>query len=401
MPVVTDAVAAFLTRAARGTRRTNAELVAQLASLSVTDDATRDLAARLVTRLLTKAPLTYMQARLGASHWQARIDDRAQPSRFSRLVVSRMNRVNRRAFERYEADDGSTRATMHRLDELAEHPEHMVPYFEVLVQNATAAIFGEHEADQARLADEFLPRLLGADALLLRWIEDVLARGGPLKHVGGDTNTIVGVYDWIRDDPELGFARVPTDCDDRFDLGAGFGTPYLESLFGVPLLALDLHAPSDARGLGLSFAVRTGGHGQRRAMNAVERDAYLERLDRQPWRRYDVFEEPLPARSDRVLVVSFGFLSSTVSSLSPLGQQLAPKLRPLLTTYTCVRRILDCAGPGKDVSLFTVQRATAKAYMNRAVFLRLVDGRLCDHGLAAEPHQGRYVRGVIPAGRRG
>ncbi|MBX7084607.1 MAG: hypothetical protein K1X88_35705 [Nannocystaceae bacterium] len=401
-----DPVHAFLSRLDRGTRRTNDELLAQLREVQLgTDEHALEHGTRLVTRLLTKAPLTYMRACLGASHWQSRIADKRVPTKFMRAVASRMNRVNRRAFELYEADYGTARKAMHRLDELAQQPEHAVPYFEVLVQNAAVAVLGDTEIDPgrdlARLADDVLPRLLDERGGLLAWIDQVVAGGESLKHYGGDTNTVVGLYDWIREDPDLGFGRFPTDAACRLDLGAGFGTPYLESLFGVSMLALDLKPPSEARRMGLVFAVKHGNRGERRRMNPVEQEAYLDRLERQAFRRYDVFAEPLPTDdAASIFVVSFGFLSSTVSSLSPLGSSVPPKLRPLLTTYTGVRRILGAAGPGKDLALLTVHRATSRAYMNRAVFLRFRDGRLSDHGIVSEPFQGRYTRGVVPARRR-
>lgn len=392
-----DPLVAFLRRLSVGTRRTNAELIAALTALRV-DDSELDHATRLVCRLLTKEPYSFMQACLGASHWRARIDDPSVPARVMRMTASRINRINQRVFELYEADFGSTRATMHHLDAVAQHNEHMVPYLEVLLQNAAAAIFGVHEAGPERLADHWVPQLFDDRGRLVDWVDAVVARGDALKHYGGDTNTIIGIYDWIRDDPGLGFLRIPKDVE-RLDLGAGFGTPYVEDLFGGPFTALDLHPPADARRLGLTLALQRGRRDERRALTPEEHEQYFRRLEAQPWIKYDIFAQPLPTTSDRLLVASFGFLSSTVVSLSPLQQAIPPRLRPLHTTYTAVRRVLEPVAAGKDVSLFTLQRATARAYMNRAVFLRFVEGRLVDHGLAAEPHQGRYVRGVVPIRR--
>jgi hypothetical protein len=395
-----DGQDAFLERLAVGSRRSNEELLATLGEHAVTDDAAVDRATKIVARLVTKQPLTYMRACLGASHLQAHVTDPALPSRVTRLVASRANAVNRRVFELYERDFGSTRRSLHRLDELAEHPEHMVPYFEVLVQNAVSAIFGVAEAHQQRLAAPWVERLLGDDAALLGWIEAVVARGDALKLYGGDTNTLLGIYDWIRDDPTLGFSRIPIDAESRFDLGAGFGTPYLEDVFGTSFVALDLRAPGEARKLGLALAVQAGPRSQRRALDAAEHEAYYQRLDRQPWRRFDVFADAFPTDAASYLVVSFGFLSSTVTSLSPAQPpNVPPRLRPLQTTFTALRRVIELVGHGKDVSLFTFHRATSRAYMNRAIFLRFVGGRLSDHGIAAEPFQGRYARGVLPVRR--
>ena len=75
------------------------------------------------------------------------------------------------------------------------------------------------------------------------------------------------------------------------------------------------------------------------------------------------------------------------------------RLAPMHTTYTAVRRIVDLAALGGEVGLLAVHRATAKAYMNRAIRLRFVAGRLVDHGVVAEPFQGRYTRGVVPLSR--
>lgn len=393
-----DPLVVFLRRLQAGSRKTNAELVAALGAVQV-DGAGVDAATRLVCRILTKEPYSYLQACLGASHWRRRIEDPKAPNRVMRMTASRMNRINRRVFELYEANFGKTRATMHRLDALARSNAHMVPYLEVLLQNAAAAIFGVAEAAPKELAEVWVPQLFDEQGRLRAWIDEVVARGDALKHYGGDTNTIIGIYDWIRDDPELGFARIPRDVGDRLDLGAGFGTPYVEDLFGGRFMALDLQPPGDARRLGLTIALQRGHRDDRRALTADEQEAYYQRLDAQPWTRYDIFAGPLPSTTDRVLVVSFGFLSSTVVSLSPLQQAIPPRLRAFHTTYHAVRRVIELVAAGKDVSLFTLQRATSRAYMNRAVFLRFVGHRLVDHGLAAEPHQGRYARGVVPLRR--
>ena len=146
-----DPLVAVLRRLAAGSRRTNAELIAALGALQV-DEAECDHATRIVCRLLTKEPHTFMQACLGASHWRARLEDPDVPTRVMRMAASRINRVNQRVFELYEADVGTTRETMHHLDAVAQHNEHMVPYLEVLLQNAAAAIFGVFEAAPERLA---------------------------------------------------------------------------------------------------------------------------------------------------------------------------------------------------------------------------------------------------------
>lgn len=393
-----DALPDLLRRIAAGSRRSNDSLAAALAAVTLEGDGVAR-AAEFVTRMVTKEPHTFMQARLGASHWRSRLNKPSVPSRVMRMVASRMNLVNRKVFALYEADFGATRATLHHLDTLAQHDAHMVPYFEVLVQNAVLSIFGTAVGSLDRLAEEWLPKLLDEHARLRGWVDEIVARGDRLKHYGGDTNTILGVYDWIRDDPTLGFDRVPRDADERFDLGAGFGTPYVESLFGMSFVALDLTAPAEARRLGLAIAEQRGRRAARVALDGDAREAYLRRLDGQAWRHYDVFEEPLPATGKRVLVVSFGFLSSTVVSLSPHKRQLPARLRPLETTYTAIRRVIDLAAEGRDVSLLTVQRATARAYMNRALFVRFADRALVDWGVAAEPHQGVLVRGVVPIAR--
>jgi hypothetical protein len=393
-----DLVPDLLRRIAAGSKRSNASLAAALAGLVLEGDGV-DKAAELLTRIVTKEPHTFMQARIGASHWRSRLGKPGVPTRVMRMVASRMNVVNRKVFELYEADFGTTRATMHHLDTLAQHDAHMVPYFEVLVQNAVLGLFDASVGSLERLAEEWLPKLLDEQGKLRAWVDEIVARGDRLKHYGGDTNTILGIYDWIREDPELGFDRIPHQLDERFDLGAGFGTPYVEQLFRAPFVALDLTEPSAARRLGLSIAEQRGRRAARLALDRASREAYLAKLDAQAFRRYDVFGEPLPATGQRVLVTSFGFLSSTVVSLSPHRRQLPARLRPLETTYTAIRRVVELAATGRDVSLLTVQRATARAYMNRGVFVRFADRALVDWGVSAEPHQGVLVRGVVPIGR--
>ncbi|MFO0636094.1 MAG: hypothetical protein U0168_24930 [Nannocystaceae bacterium] len=87
---------------------------------------------------------------------------------------------------------------MHRLDELAQQPEHAVPYFEVAATrrsrcSATPSSTpvetsrGWQPTTSARPVDEH--------GGLLAWIERIVDSGEALKHYGGDTNNGQALYD--------------------------------------------------------------------------------------------------------------------------------------------------------------------------------------------------------------
>lgn len=382
----------------RGPKQSNAELVAELAALHIEDDATTEAAARTVAGLLSRTAYGFMQAKLGPSRFRDRLHDRRYPRRTMRLIASRLNAVNRKVVTLYEEDFGTTRATLHRLNEICEDPRHTVPYFEVLVQTAAQHYLPTKTWDLLALSNEALPLLLDGRGKLLEFAEDIVARGESLKAYGGDTNTILGAYDWLRKDPEFSFARIPTDADANYDLGGGFATPDVSDLFGVPFVSHDLTPPTRARELDIGVCRRTTVNGKvrRRNVSPEEREAHFRRLDAQPWRSFDVFADAFDPSHRKYLITSFGFASSSVTSLSPAQSEIPIKFRASNTTYCAMRVVLELVGLGRDVSLLTIHRSTRRAFMNRVVFLRFADHRLRDHQFVTEPFQGKYSRGVVP-----
>jgi len=384
-----------------GPKETNAELIGAIGDIDVRGFEAEEAAGRAVCRLLSRTAYGYMRAQLGPSHFLDRIKDARHPTRTMRLLASRLNAVNRRVVMLYEEDFGTTRETLHRLGELSAKAKHVVPYFEVFVRAAAESELGGEAWDGTTLAESIVPRLFGQDALLLRFAEGIVERGESLKTYGGETNTILGVYAWLADPAVFDLSRIPRDAEANLDLGGGFATPEVTDLFGVPFTSLDVCPPTRARELDIAFARKgtRGGSEGRVRVGPEEREAFLQRLDAQPWRPFDVFSDGFDPALRKVVITSFGFLSSSVVSLSSSQSKLPARLRASNNTYCAVRSVTELVGRGADVSLLTVQRSTNRALMNRAVFLRFRDHRLVDHQLVTEPFQGKYGRGVVPMPR--
>lgn len=380
-----------------GTSRSNAEVLEQLGGLRVGDHDATWKAAHLMGLLLTREPYTFMEAQIGPSHLGNRVRRGEHPTRVLRAMASRGNRINRIVFDLYEQDFGRTRETLHRLDELSCDPRHHVPYFEILLQNAIANVLPEARLHGEGVARKTIERMVDDEGRLLAWVEDIVGRGLALKNVGGETHTILGVYDKFFRLMDL--SVVPRDCDVNYDVGGGFAGPDLERMFGIPFVSLDVTPPSAAREFGVVLKrVRPHGNGrtERVALAAEDREEYLQRLDAQAYIDFDVFRDDFDPSYGRYLITSFGFLSSTVASLSKHQPALPRALRKTATTFLGMWRVAKLVAQGKDVSLLTIARPTARPRMNRAVFLRFCEHELVTHRILDEPHQGTFMRGVVP-----
>lgn len=392
---------------AAGSRRANAEILRDLAAITV-HAGTLDRATELAAELATRQPWLAPRVQLGPSAWRDYVTERATTGPMGGSWLRDFDGVMEVVFDLYERDHGSTRRTLHALNE--EEPR--IPYLRVFLMHALFELDGASPQvtdDRAALA-RALARLFDAEGRLLAWADEKRARGIPLKAFAGLTHTVVGMYDWIARSPATGFARVPRDVANGIDLGGGYGTPDLSRLFGVPLVSHDLHSPTHARAIGLRrFQVATESREGECAPRArwqsdEEAAATFAALDVQPWRQFDVFHDDFQDDAASFLITSFGFLTSTVASHSPhaLGRGALGRnvLAQMHTTYAGLRRVLTLVAKGKDVTLFTFQRATSRAYRNVTLMLRFADRRLSDHAVYEAPVQ-LVGAGVLPPLRAG
>ncbi len=380
---------------ARGSKRPNRQILQELSALVIDDDVSLAQATELVSELATRQPWAVPRLQLGPSAWQDYITAEAPTGPMGGSWLRDFDAVMEIVFELYERDFGSTRRTLHMLN--AQEPR--IPYLRVFVQHALFDLEPDAPSSlhsRAQL-EQRLRSLFGADARLLGWARRKLDAGVLLKALGGMTNTVIGMYDWLAEVPESGLARLPRDAEARFDLGGGFGTPDLARLLRCSLTSLDLHPPTHAKAVGIRRFQVADPPGaptqvaQTRWQTDAEAATYFEALERQAFHHWDVFVDPIDAGAASYLVTSFGFLTSTVASHSRHAlnrQQLGRNvLAQMHTTFTGIRRVLSLVALGKDVALFTYQRATSRCYRNVTLMLRFVRGRLVDSATLERPFQ--------------
>jgi hypothetical protein len=372
----------------------------------IADDASVERALGLACELVTRQPLVAPQIGLGPSAWRTRLETAAPTGPMGGSWLRDFDPVMQIVFELYEEDFGSTRRTLHALN--AEDPR--IPYLRLLIMHALFELEGAG-ADIARhrgRLERAIRRLFDEAARLATWAEAKRNAGVMLKALAGMTNTVIGMYDWIAREPRTGFERIFRGAEARLDLGGGYGTPDLSRLVGAPLTSLDLNPPSGARAVGLrrfQVALRTR-RGETlprtRWQNDAEAAAYFAELERQPWQAWDAFADALDEGAASYLITSFGFLTSTVASHSPnaLGRERLGKnvLAQMHTTRIGLERVLRLAMLGKDVTLFTYQRATSRMYRNVTVLLRFAAHRLVDSALYEAPFQLQGA-GILPPWR--
>lgn len=236
-------------------------------------------------------------------------------------------------FDLYAENYGHTREVLHHF--LAS--PNGIPYFDLLIVKAA------HDTYNLSIPMTYVPNELSprskanlkrifADDGLIEWAK---SRPTDLKQYSGMTNSIIGIYDWISYDnfrAATGFDQFPQAAEAYLDLGGGFATPDISRLIGKEFTSLDLLSPKDAEKWGLFFQELVSWQTPKMSINATrlqtpaEREAYLAKLATTKWLFSDVFVTPLPDQFVSYFITSFGFLSSTVKSLSEKSQYSQIKL---------------------------------------------------------------------------
>lgn len=364
-----------------GSIRTNDTIIDELIRTEVADEAGIIHATRLACELMTKIAHVHFVSILGRSRWREDLFAKD----FSNNLMCRLSTPNEFfVFELYEEDFGSTRETVLFLDSLKD--PHAVPYLDVFLRNAAKNIF---KTDQVVPSREQIQKMFGPGKTLKSWCETQIAQGQGLKHFGGQTNTRLGLYAQLfRQLPELKECFID-EAEANIDLGGGFATPEISKILGRSFTSFDLESPQKAFDWELQFQADE---------TVPPDDGYLERLHLQPFRRFDVFTDDFPSEFQSYNICSFGFLNSTVTSLSPNQPELPRNLRKFSTMFHGVYRIMRLVSRGKEIALLTFGRPDSN-YMNRALAFRFSAGRVLDvkipdHFLAYQPFMSHPVYGT-------
>ncbi len=407
--VAIDELGPVLDRMRAGSRRSNRAIVSELSALRI-DIGSLRRATELVCELMTKQPLSYGRLELGPSAWRDRIERDEAPGPIGGSWFRAFDATLQCIFELYEEDFGSTRATLERLTLV----EPRVPFLSLLIATALEELDAlplEALRNRRRLS-RAVRGLFDERQRLARWLDEKEARGIRPREIGGMTFTVVGMYDWVVHSPATGCLRFPKTAEACIDLGGGYATPDLRRVLGLPLVSFDLEPPTRARELGIRrFAATTAGKKFRappqnriRWQTDAEAELYFAQLEQQPWQRFDVYGDRFDASADSYFVTSFGFMTSTVASHSPLAltrRELSSNVRAqMATTFTAASRVMELVLAGKDVSLLTYQRAISRAYRNITVFLRFKAHALVDFAAFEEPFQHEGFQLVPPVGKK-
>lgn len=202
------------------------------------------------------------------------------------------------------------------------------------------------------------------DGSFLAALNKLKSEGIPLQEVGGRTNTLLKLYDWCFDEEfkdKTGFGEVrQSTYDICYDLGGGFTTPYVNHRFQKNFICLDIYDPRKLEE-DVPYLKRVYGES--------ELEFEPEKIS---FEYFDVFKNSYPIEFEKYLIVSFGFLSSTIANLSP--DAVGPRV--FGTTYAAVEGISRFILAGKDVTLCSYSRPSYAKFSNRCFTLRFRNKRL-------------------------
>jgi hypothetical protein len=232
------------------------------------------------------------------------------------------------------------------------------------------------ERDNIELWAPYLHRLCENPELVREFLK---TKPKKIKFYGGETNTILNMYDPLISTNDV-LSRFNREADIYYDLGGGFGTPEIARLFKLPFISADINSPYVAEHDDKLVFLKDIGGKTRVLLSPEERAAYVELLGKTRYLQFDVTKDDFPTKYGSYGIVSTGFLTSTVKPQIKNLKHMLPKrgTAHLVTAWLAFSRICRLAQLGKDVDLFTIQRATKKAYAYKTVYIKWRSGRVVD-----------------------
>lgn len=199
----------------------------------------------------------------------------------------------------------------------------------------------------------------------------------PLRFYSGATNTIAGLYDHIFRDEETGSHLISRHAECYFDLGGGFCTSEISRLVGREFTSADIIHPS-LRENDPELVLMRAKKNKPSVIGADEREKYLRAQDQVPYLPFDVLQNSFPDDANSYVITSTGFMTSTVRpSKRKRSLRTAKKSLPSVSlSVHAIARVLELVAKGKDVDLFTIQRATVRLYKYKTCLLQWRKGQL-------------------------
>jgi hypothetical protein len=327
----------------------------------ITPENQEDFTVKLM-QLITKEQLIVNSYKLGPSHirkYLYSIKDTDLPAKTSMHIMMQFYMFNskiRQIVHCYENDIGYTRDILHYINE--QKDEDKVPYIWLLFQSLYKKMY-----DEPRWTAKNLLRLVN-DETTIDHIKELQESDVGLKTYSGETNTNCTTYDHLRY-PDKHFSvdkKSIKKAQYRADLGGGLATPYISMLLGADYITHDLNDPKLRAHDPLIHIVPPAN---------MRLDEYRELLAVQPFKEFNVYDpEGYPKQYDTYSIVSFGFLTSTVKTVSPLDNE---EHNYVSTTYHGVKQIMDLVAMGKEVHCLFYGRPTVRVYENTVIQLKFKD----------------------------
>lgn len=306
-----------------------------------------------LSEFVTRRPLVTHVTRLNRQSkmfkFKKEYGPQSDTSIFSDLINSAENpgTLGFQLIDLFEQDYGDIREVF--IFMVLQRGEHRIGYVSKLIQSMSL------RCDRPDWLED--PRTL-FDGSFLAALKKLKDEGVPLPEVGGRTNTVLKLYDWCFSDEfksATGFDEVmESNYDVCYDLGGGFTTPYLSKKFKKNLICLDIFDP-----------------------RKFEQDSlYLKKIYKKsemdydpntiPFQYFDVFKDRYPLDAQKYLIVTFGFLSSTIANLS----EEAEGPRVFSTTYAAVEGLAELILAGKELTLCSYSRPSYAKFLSRCFMVK-------------------------------
>jgi hypothetical protein len=357
----------FVKQVSKGTAYSNAELLEQINNLDKDSEDYHELLTRLLALLATKKPILVPQVKLSnKTAWMQYMKSNAIDTKSSAMAntVKMIDKspINQWVITLYEENFANTRLLVNYVNGLQSRDK--VPYIHILLKTLFKNMFSRKLETEQDLRD-----LMSRTDLIDNVVKASVTLGG-LKKISGETATNTSIYTWLTTSGDFNvLTDVIANAEAAYDLGGGYCTPALSMQFRKKLTSLDLLDPKTARTDNVVLSVDP--------YFEIDTLQYLDLLDQQKWEQFDVFLSSINNQYDSYFITSFGFATSTVSSVDNKTW--------IDTTYSAIKCITKLIAEGKDVYFILYGRPTARVHQNKVIGMRFVNKELVSTEIYQDP----------------
>lgn len=371
----------FVKQVSKGTAYSNAELLEQINNLDKDSEDYHELLTRLLVLLATKKPILVPQVKLSnKTAWMQYMKSNAIDTKSSAMAntVKMIDKspINQWVITLYEENFANTRLLVNYVNGLQSRDK--VPYIHILLKTLFKNMFSRKLETEQDLRD-----LMSRSDLIDNVVKASVTLGG-LKRISGETATNTSIYTWLTTSGDFNvLTDVIANAEAAYDLGGGYCTPALSMQFRKKLTSLDLLDPKTARTDNVVINVDP--------YFEIDTLQYLDLLDQQKWEEFDVFLSSINNQYNSYFITSFGFATSTVSSVDNKTW--------IDTTYSAIKCITKLIAEGKDVYFILYGRPTARVHQNKVIGMRFVNKELVSTEIYQDPfsQETKYSFGTTAA----